>query len=560
MTGEWQGEQRAAGGGPASLCRIAPLTHGRELVKRSGLSLRKQTLLGIALAILVPSFASGQGPRDADNWNMPRGESSHQGVQPIDRKLNSDTAAQQFKFLWKLQLGDPSGAENSFSEPLLRQRLINSRGFKDLVYWGNSNTLYAVDDELGRIEWQKHFDIPNDSATGECGAAGMQILMEPPPTINFHARHKPGTPYPPPPPPVLPSERKLGQKAGSGFFGLQGIYALTSDGYMHEQVLSTGDDFAPAVKFLPGSGADAYGLNVFGDTIVAVTGHHCGDVQNGAWALQMTTSGYPVSHYSVGRLDPLDLTGMALAANGTGFLVTGPGSASEHMHPNSVVALNVKNGLQVTDWYTPKGGYGSVQHVSPVVFNYQGKELVIAPGADGRIVLLDAASLGGADHHTALFESSPFSQRNAKHSWDGFAAWQDKQGNAWVIASISAPVSMASSSATTHGETSHGAYVAFKIEGDSGKPTLTPVWVSRDLLNPAPPVVTNDVVIALSGGDSQSHAVLYVLDAANGKALYSSTDEIPTYTHFSGVSFGNSHAYFTDHNHVLYAFGIGMEH
>jgi outer membrane protein assembly factor BamB len=86
------------------------------------------------------------------------------------------------------------------------------------------------------------------------------------------------------------------------------------------------------------------------------------------------------------------------------------------------------------------------------------------------------------------------------------------------------------------------------------------MWVSRDLLNPAPPVITSDVVIALSGGDAQNHAVLYVLDASNGKELYSSKDEVPTYTHLSGVSFGSSHAYFTDHDHVLYAFGIGMEH
>ncbi len=513
----------------------------------------------VALGVLVPAIAYGQS-RNAGNWSMAGGDAGRRGVQPLDRKLNSDDAAQQFKFLWKLQLGDPGGAENSFSEPLLRQKLINSRGFKDLVYWGNTTTLYAVDDELGSIEWQKHFDIPDSSSTGACGATGIQILMEPPPTINFNAtRRKPGTPRPPQLPPVPPNERKLGMKAGGGGFGLQGIYALTGDGYLHEQVLATGDDFAPPVQFLPGSGVDAYGLNIVGNTIVGVTANHCGDIENGAWALQMTGSGYPVTHFSATKLDPLNLTGMPVSEDGTGFLVTGPGSAPENMHPNSIVALNVKSGLNVTDWYTPRAGYASVQHVSPAVFSYQGKDLVIAPGADGRIVLLDAASLGGADHHTALFESSPLSKRNGKHSWDGFAAWQDKQGNTWVIASISAPVT-GGSSATTNGATPHGAYVAFKVEGDSSKPSLTPVWVSRDLLNPAPPVITNDVVIALSSGDAQNHAVLYVLDAASGKELYSSKDEIPTYARFSGVSFGDSHAYFTDHNHVLYAFGIGMEH
>jgi len=491
---------------------------------------------------------------------MPGNDAGQRGVQQPELKLNSGNAAQEFKFLWKLQLGNTSGRDESFSEPLLKQRLINSRGFKDLVYWGDSNTLYAVDDELGKIEWQKHFDLSNAPTPGPCGLAGVQIVMEPPPTINFNAQRRPGTPPPPPPPPVRPGDRKLGMKAGSGFFGLQGIYALTSDGYLHEQVLSTGDDFAPPVKFLSGNGANAYGLNILGNTVVAVTGQHCGGVENGVWALQMTEGGYPVAHYTADQLDPLNLTGVPLAEDGTGYLVTGPGSARQDLHPNSIVALDIKNGLNVKDWYTPKGGYAGLQHVGPVVFPYKGKELIAAPGADGRVTLLDAASLGGADHHTALAESSPLSRAGAKHTWDSFAAWQGKQGDTWVIASISAAVTGAGGSAAAHGETAHGAYVAFKVEGDADAPKLTPVWVSRDLLNPAPPVITSDVVIALSGGDANHHAVLYVLDASSGKELYSSRDEIPTYTHFSGVSFGSSHAYFTDHNHVLYAFGIGMEH
>lgn len=527
-------------------------------MKRRGLG--KETLLGVALGVLVPAIAYGQGPRNAGNWSMPGNDAGQRGVQQPEMKLNSADAAQDFKFLWKVQLGKPAGTNDSFSEPLLKQRLINGRGFKDLVYWGDSDTLYAVDNELGRVEWQKHFDLPRSSAAGPCRAGGLQIVMEPPPAINFNAQRRPGTPPPPQPAPVPPGDRKLGMKAGSGFFGLQGIYALTSDGYLHEQVLTTGDDFAPPVKFLSGNGVHPYGLNILGNTIVAVTGQHCGEVENGAWTLQMTASGYPVAHYTPEQLDPLNLTGLPLAEDGTGFLVTGPGSAREELHPNSIVALDTRNGLQVKDWYTPRGGYADLQHVSPVVFAYKGKELIIAPGADGRIVLLDATSLGGANHRTALFESSPFSKAGAKHNWDSFAAWQDKQNDTWVIASISAAVTDAGRAVATHGETVHGAYVAFKVEGDAETPKLTPVWVSRDLLNPAPPVITNDVVIALSSGDAQSHAILYVLNATDGKELYSSKDEIPTHTHFSGVSFGNSHAYFTDHDHVLYAFGIGMEH
>ena len=44
---------------------------------------------------------------------------------------------------------------------------------------------------------------------------------------------------------------------------MRGIYVLTSDGYIHEQILATGLDYAPPVKYLPAPLAgDSYGLNM----------------------------------------------------------------------------------------------------------------------------------------------------------------------------------------------------------------------------------------------------------------------------------------------------------
>jgi hypothetical protein len=108
--------------------------------------------------------------------------------------------------------------------------------------------------------------------------------------------------------------------------------------------------------------------------------------------------------------------------------------------------------------------------------------------------------------------------------------------------------------------TTHGGIVAFKIAETNGQFALNPVWVSEDMVNPAPPRIANGVVIALSGGNPSTHAKLFVLNAATGAELYSSKDEIPTYADLSGVSVGDSHAFFTDHDNVLYSFGIGLEH
>jgi outer membrane protein assembly factor BamB len=89
---------------------------------------------------------------------------------------------------------------------------------------------------------------------------------------------------------------------------------------------------------------------------------------------------------------------------------------------------------------------------------------------------------------------------------------------------------------------------------------LTPGWTSPKLTNPAPPVIANGVVFALDGGSSSAHATLYALDATTGKQLYSSGDEIKSYTHLAGMSVGDGHVFFLTHDNNLYSFGIPLEH
>ena len=77
---------------------------------------------------------------------------------------------------------------------------------------------------------------------------------------------------------------------------------------------------------------------------------------------------------------------------------------------------------------------------SPVAFTYKEKELIAAPGGDGSLVLLDSASLGGADHHTPLAQTGKLSKGTKRGAWEGLATWQDKSGAVWVLASVAGPV------------------------------------------------------------------------------------------------------------------------
>ena len=114
--------------------------------------------------------------------------------------------------------------------------------------------------------------------------------------------------------------------------------------------------------------------------------------------------------------------------------------------------------------------------------------------------------------------------------------------------------------AHTNGPAPHGSVVAFKVEEKDGHTVLTPSWISRDLINPAPPAIANGVVFALAGGNASTHATLFALDAATGNSLYTSGDSIETYTHLAGMSVGDGHVFFTTHDNTLYSFGIPMEH
>jgi len=69
---------------------------------------------------------------------------------------------------------------------------------------------------------------------------------------------------------------------------------------------------------------------------------------------------------------------------------------------NAIVALDGKT-LQEKDSFTDP----SITFVTgPTLFGHNGKEIVAAGTKDGRIVLLDAASLGGASHSTPLYASA----------------------------------------------------------------------------------------------------------------------------------------------------------
>ena len=337
--------------------------------------------LGFAGAMLVSGVARAQGAPHGF-WTAPDADAAHSSWQKAETEITTETVGKDFKFLWKLKLGSGSGKASSFSEPILFPGLITGRGFKDLALWADANTLYAVDSELGTLVWQKDFKLAHQG----CGGSNIQVVAEAPQVIHFGG-HRPATPRPatPPPPdePLAPSARRVGAAAGGGSYGLRGVYALTGDGYLHEQIMATGLDYAPPVKFFPAPGGSSFGLNVNDKIVYTAAGSGCKNVADAIWSIDMNTPDYTVSSYKAQKLSVAGLTGPAIGRDGTAYIMTGDGAndPAAGLYANSVVALNAKD-LKVKDWYTPAAAPKSnTLNASPVVFVYKDKELIAATGS-----------------------------------------------------------------------------------------------------------------------------------------------------------------------------------
>ena len=138
------------------------------------------------------------------------------------------------------------------------------------------------------------------------------------------------------------------------------------------------------------------------------------------------------------------LAGPAIGADGTMYAETGDGQfdPAAEKYPNSIVALTSKD-LKLKDYYTPTNADWLFKrdldmNVTPVIFPYKGRELLVGSGKEGRFFMLDTRSLGGADHRTPLFRSELISNE-ACSRWLGSSASRNSIA-ARRIGSVETPV------------------------------------------------------------------------------------------------------------------------
>ncbi len=171
-------------------------------------------------------------------------------------------------------------------------------------------------------------------------------------------------------------------------------------------------------------------------------------------------------------------------------------------------------------------------------------------------------------------KSAPYSSA-ADFAPGALATWLDASGTRWILAPTAGTVSPDARFSTSNGAVTNGAVVAWKVAEQNGGLALEPGWSSRDLVSPLTPLVINGVVFAVSSGEARSKdskmtasqrakasvpAVVYALDAANGKELWNSGKTITSFMHGGGLSGGAGQIYLGTHDGTLYSFGFPIEH
>jgi outer membrane protein assembly factor BamB len=510
--------------------------------------------LGAAMVCIVTPSAQ---QKKAD-WLTDGGDPQRTAWQRHETILNK-TNVKDMKLLWKIKLNNEPRQMHSLFPPLIAGNVSTADGVKEIaIVAGVSDNIFAIDVDKGTLLWNRHFDSTFQEQPG--GRGGGTLC-----------------------PGGLTATPVLDQPSPGKYVA----YAVSWDGRLRKLDVATGTEIEPPSLFVPPNGKP-YGLNLVNGVIYTSTAQGCGGNPNNFYAYDLATK--KVGNWAPGSGGLWPRTGPSVGKDGTVYAGSGDGDYVPAQQIYGQAFIGVKQNpqtkaLELKDWYAPVDAYWMRKrdldfNTSSPIFDYKGKEYIVSASKECRIWLMDTSSLGGEDHRTPAHRSPLICNEEVNFTmgiWGAMATWQDAKGTRWVLTPFWGPKHTRFEAPVEHGQVVYGAVAAFKVVDDpkTGKPTLIPAWISRDMYMADPPVIANGVVYAYGSGESttqrwaepghvggsqgrileSTHAVLYALDGETGDELWSSKDQITSWNHFSGLSMANGRVYIGTFDGMLYCFG-----
>src|SRR5436305_503706 len=130
---------------------------------------------------------SAQFGRGAASWATTGADAQRSSWVRNDPKISKEELQKpEFRFLWKLKLSDRPGQINTLTPAVLLTKYIGYRGFRDLaLVQSNSESVYGIDVDLGRIEWNAHLKPATSSAAASSCEAGIMAGLARPGVTAF---------------------------------------------------------------------------------------------------------------------------------------------------------------------------------------------------------------------------------------------------------------------------------------------------------------------------------------------------------------------------------------
>jgi hypothetical protein len=532
-------------------------------------------------------------------WLTPFADAQRTSWIRTDDKISVDTLSKPgFELQWKTKLDNQPRGVYGLAQG------VSAAGVTLFVPMsvvaGSSNNIYGIDNDIGYVVWQRRFEGALPAPTAECpggiasgatrivrldaavppsfggfgrASVGYRSLVgEPSQGVPIEGRAgggrgaaapaaaagaRGGAPNPPgrqgggraaPPAERIPGTPKVEEAGGFGFLTRpSGVaYVVASDGTLHVIGLPSGKDIQKPAAFLPANSRWSAPVAV-DTTLYAATTGACGGAPSGVWAIDLDSDTKPVVSWKTNGGNVVGA--VAFTSDGTLIASIGAGATSGEGKANAIVALDRKT-LQLKDWFTQP----TAEFVTgPTIIRHGDKEVVAAATKDGRVLLLNAASLGGGDHATPLVASNALLGRDARVTADALAAWQQPSGPAtssttsWILVPTS------------------GTVVTLKITDAGSGLSATPGWTAQGFATPATPLIVNGVVFALATGVASSTgakgapAVLSAFDGATGKRLWSSEKTMTTPASPGSLWSTLGQVYVGAQDGTLYAFGFNDE-
>src|SRR3989442_492333 len=144
-------------------------------------------LFSFGCAFIWIGAAHAQLSRIGGDWTTSGADAQRSSWVRTDAKISKDSVQKpDFQLVWKVKLRNEPRQLNALTPPVLLDRHIGYRGFRALGFLsGSSDSVFALDTDLSRIEWQNPFTAATSQRSSLDCPGGMTANVARPTTARL---------------------------------------------------------------------------------------------------------------------------------------------------------------------------------------------------------------------------------------------------------------------------------------------------------------------------------------------------------------------------------------